>query len=552
MSNDFLVGHYLLQRLRELGISEVFGVPGDYVLEFIDQISHDPDMSWVGNCNELNAAYAADGYARVKGAAAFVVTSGVGDLGAAGGVGGSYAENVPTVLISGLPGSGNRWTGRPAMHHSLGDGDFSRFQRMFSEITVAQTVLSADNAAAEIDRVLREAWVRKRPVFLALPDDVAVAPVARPDRELDLSPPACDPVELSEWADKVGSALHAAESPVVLVDSGVRQHGFTAEVGEWLSRTGLPWATTWAANFDLDKRIPGYLGTYFGSAAKVPAVAQVDNADVLIRIGLRLDEFSGGKANPDYRGPEVIDIDPVRSVLHTGSYSALPMSAMVTALGEQRLGRPRRRHSAPTRRAVRSFDVEPGRTLVQDRLWNRLGLCLREGDTVVVDTGTGNVGIRSAPIPDGVTVLTQNAWASIGWSVPALLGAQHANPTGRHILVVGDGALALTVQEISTMLTSGHAPLIVVLNNGGYLVEDFAGGRKMACNDIWVWHYDRIPQVFDGLGKHKPLGLRVRTEDDLERALSEAEQAYIDGRLALLEIVLDRDDAPRQMRGFAK
>ena len=148
--SSYTVGDYLLGRLQELGVRHLFGVPGDYVLGFNAQIEATPGVRWVANCNELNAAYAAEGYARVHGVGAFVVTAGVGDLGAASGVCGALAERSSVVAISGVPGAS-----RPrATHHTAGDGDFSRFERIYSEITVAHTTLTAANAAAEIDRVL--------------------------------------------------------------------------------------------------------------------------------------------------------------------------------------------------------------------------------------------------------------------------------------------------------------------------------------------------------------------------------------------------------------
>ncbi len=149
------VGDYLLDRLKELGIRHLFGVPGDYVLGFNAQIEARSDVAWVANCNELNAAYAAEGYARANGVGAFVVTAGVGDLGAAGGVGGALAEHSSVVVISGVPG-----VSRPgATHHTAGDGDFSRFQRIYAEITLANTTAHGEQRRGR-DRpgAARPAW----------------------------------------------------------------------------------------------------------------------------------------------------------------------------------------------------------------------------------------------------------------------------------------------------------------------------------------------------------------------------------------------------------
>ena len=172
----YTVGDYLLGRLQELGVRHLFGVPGDYVLGFNAQIEATPALAsrWVAKLNELNAAYAAEGYARVHGVGAFVVTGGVGDLGAAGGVCGALAERSSVVAISPVPappGQGRRTTPR-ATAISAG------LEGIYREITVAHTTLTADNAAAEIDRVLATCVAEHGPVFIALPADVAPAEIA--------------------------------------------------------------------------------------------------------------------------------------------------------------------------------------------------------------------------------------------------------------------------------------------------------------------------------------------------------------------------------------
>ena len=168
----YTVGDYLLDRLAELGVTEVFGVPGDYNLEFLDHVVAHPQLRWVGNANELNAGYAADGYGRLRGMSAVVTTFGVGELSAANAIAGSYAEHVPVVHIVGGPSKDAQGT-RRALHHSLGDGDFEHFLRVSREITCAQANLMPATAAREIDRVLSEVREQRRPGYLLLPTDVA-------------------------------------------------------------------------------------------------------------------------------------------------------------------------------------------------------------------------------------------------------------------------------------------------------------------------------------------------------------------------------------------
>jgi indolepyruvate decarboxylase len=149
------VGDYLISRLKEVGIKHIFGVPGDYNLGFLDQITNEHDIRWIGNCNELNASYAADGYARINGFGAILTTFGVGELSAINGVAGSYAEYIPIIKIVGMPSLSTQEE-KTMVHHTLGDGNFNVFSNMYMEVTTAQALLTEENAAIEIDRVITE------------------------------------------------------------------------------------------------------------------------------------------------------------------------------------------------------------------------------------------------------------------------------------------------------------------------------------------------------------------------------------------------------------
>ena len=218
MSNTTSLGQYLLTRLKELGIGHIFGVPGDYNLLFLDEVVKDPDLTWVGNCNELNAAYAADGYARIKGAGALVTTFGVGKLSAMNGLAGSYAEHVPVVSIVSAPSLAQQQS-KALMHHTFANGQFDMFAKMFTEITVAQALLTQDKPTEYIDRVLRECWIKKRPVYILLPSDLVSMQVPTPSEKLDLAYPSSDMKTVLEITERIAVLLNQAQKPMILIDS---------------------------------------------------------------------------------------------------------------------------------------------------------------------------------------------------------------------------------------------------------------------------------------------------------------------------------------------
>jgi indolepyruvate decarboxylase len=189
------IGDYLLSRLFELGIRHIFGVPGDFNLWFLEQTIKYSKIAFVGCCNELNAAYAADGYSRMAGISALATTYGVGELAAISGVAGAYAEHVPVVCITGAPPL-SAIEKRVLLHHTMADGNYTKMLNCYKEFTVAYACLTPSNARSEIDRVLRACWIEQRPVYLQLPSDVAGVTTRPPVQPLDLDPALSDPKQL--------------------------------------------------------------------------------------------------------------------------------------------------------------------------------------------------------------------------------------------------------------------------------------------------------------------------------------------------------------------
>jgi TPP-dependent 2-oxoacid decarboxylase len=546
MSSD-TVGDYLLGRLQELGVRHLFGVPGDYVLGFNAQIEATPGVQWVANCNELNAAYAAEGYARVHGVGAFVVTAGVGDLGAASGVCGALAERSSVVAISGVPGAA-----RPrATHHTAGDGDFSRFERIYREITVAHTTLTAANAAAEIDRVLAACVAEHGPVFIALPADVLPIEISPPAGPLQLrSAPDADLIQ--QLTAAITGRLAAARRPVVLIDAGVRQARLAEPVATALAVGAVPWAVTGSAVADLTGPPgPGYLGVYPGGFGHRPAV-EVDDADLIIRLGVRRAEGAAPRAVDGLADAALVDITENGTSVGPDTFD-VPMDQAVEALVDAlpATAPPGGGQPSPSGPADGLPSPRGGVALTQDVFWEHFWDYLQSGDVVLADPGSGHFPMASGSRPDGVTLLDQKTWAAIGWALPAALGAELAAPGARHVVVIGDGAIALTVQELSTIAREGCSPLVVVVDNGGYLIEDLAiYGQHLDCDDIWVWDYPALAAAFDDRGRHHPLGLRVTSAAEIPDALKKAAEAQREGRMVVLDAVFDRYDMPASMRAM--
>jgi len=546
MATQYTVGTYLLDRLKELGIRHIFGVPGDYGFPFMDRIEADRDIAWVGTCNELNGSYAADGYARSHGIAAFAGSCGVADFGASGGIAGAYAEWVPVIVISCYPPT-QAMAQKELTHHSL-HGDFDAFARIYQEVTVAQALLTEHNACQEIDRVLQACWSEKLPVYIRLPKDVDSLSAQPPTNKLVLAEPVSDPAQLEAFLARLLPLLTAAHNPVMLVDFPVGRYQLTELVQTFAQKTGIPFAaTSTAKSAFLDETHPLYLGTYWGNVGRSSIEQQIETADLLLRLCLQHDERNSGYAAVDLQAPHVVDLQVRSASIATAHYWDVALRDVLIRLSTQVEERPFAFHAPQARRSLPPFEPQPATAITQDRLWQRFRQFLQEDDVLVLDWGTCSV-VTGIALPARARVVMQETWSAIGYSVPAVFGAQLADPHQRHLLVVGDGAFQMTAQELSTILRQGLAPIILVLNNGHYVIENFLrddGPKEMRYNELQTWNYHQLPMDFAGM--RKPVGLRVTTEEELETAFAAAAQAQHEGRCALIEVVVAANDIPRPL-----
>ncbi|WP_428338975.1 alpha-keto acid decarboxylase family protein [Mycobacterium sp.] len=541
MSEHYTVGQYLLDRLKEMGIGHVFGVPGDYAFPLFAALEADPDLAWVGECNELSGAYAADGYARIHGVGAYMVTCGVGELSASCGLAGAFSEGVPIVAIVGHPPT-EAPKGRQQTHHGLRN-DFDGFARIAAEMTCDHAVLTTQNATAEVDRVLTACWAQKLPVYLAVPQDVGDQPADRPSTKLALSTPQGDPARLDAFLSVLLGRLQAAGRPVILADAAVGRYGLTSVVQDFAAQTGIPVATVFSGiSASFDETRPEFLGTYLG----VPGdqiTERVAGADLLLRLGLRVGETNQGAADLTWHDDTVIDLGIDTARVADTTYSGVGLDGVMRALTAQ-VGELGDYDALPALAPRDSFSLDAQAAITQDRLYARLATFLREDDVFVVDQGTCN-SATGVPKPAGVDTITQFSWGAIGFAPPALVGTQVAAPDRRHVMITGDGALQMTAQSIATVLRHGFAPIIFVLNNGRYVIENvvgFAEPQDNAYNHLHSWDYHRLVSVFDPTGN--AVGIKVHTEGELDGALHDAAKHHDQGRCTLIEVMLSPDDVP--------
>ncbi|EMD3403023.1 alpha-keto acid decarboxylase family protein [Salmonella enterica] len=538
MQNPYTVADYLLDRLAECGIGHLFGVPGDYNLQFLDHVIDHPTLRWVGCANELNAAYAADGYARMSGAGALLTTFGVGELSAINGIAGSYAEYVPVLHIVGAPCSAAQQRGE-LMHHTLGDGDFRHFYRMSQAISVASAILYEQNACFEIDRVLGEMLAARRPGYIMLPADVAKKTAIPPTEALAL------PVHEAQSGVETAFRYHARQCLMnsrriaLLADFLAGRFGLRPLLQRWMAETPIAHATLLMGKGLFDEQHPNFVGTYSAGASSKEVRQAIEDADRVICVGTRFVDTLTAGFTQQLPAERTLEIQPYASRIGETWFN-LPMAQAVSTLRELCLecafAPP------PTRSTGQPVRIDKGE-LTQESFWQTLQQYLKPGDIILVDQGTAAFGAAALSLPDGAEVVVQPLWGSIGYSLPAAFGAQTACPDRRVILIIGDGAAQLTIQEMGSMLRDGQAPVILLLNNDGYTVERAIHGAAQRYNDIASWNWTQIPPALNAAQQAECW--RVTQAIQLAEVLERLARPQ---RLSFIEVMLPKADLPELLR----
>jgi TPP-dependent 2-oxoacid decarboxylase len=536
MDSEWTVGRYLVRRLEQVGVGKVFGVPGDYVMGFLDDLLAG-DLELVGACNELNAGYAADAYARVHGVGAVVVTYDVGGLSLLNAIAGSHAERVPVIVVSGAP-STVEIKHPHVLHHTTGDLDVQL--NAYRAVTETAVQLADPGQAPDlIDRALATCLREQRPVYIELPMDVVQAGCRAPGAFESGAAVDSDAEVLAEAVQEAATMMSAAASAVVMAGIEARRLGCEADMMRLVERLGLPFVTTCLSKTVLSESHPLFAGVYAGRMGQESAREAVEQVDVVLSLGNLMTDFDLGfyTGKLDTAKLIVANSDRVRVKHHVydqvalrdfiaGLHDALPARLFG---GEVDGARP---HSAHPPESPRDSNDDAPLTLAG--FYARVGELITPGAIVVADIGAASLGAAELRMPEGSLYLSQAFYMSMGWSVPAVLGAALASPGARVFGFVGDGALQFTAQELSTVVRLGLNPVVFVLDNDGYTVERVI--HEGPFNDIQPWRYSALLEVFGG-----PPGFSVRTVRELEDVVrhiqaSPSEPVIVDVHLARMDI----------------
>jgi TPP-dependent 2-oxoacid decarboxylase len=573
------VGSYLIQRLYDLGVRHIFGVPGDYVLGFYQELIHSNKLKVINTCDEQGAGFAADAYARVNGLGVVCVTYCVGGFKVANAAAQAFAEKSPLVIISGAPGIKERRK-NPLLHHKV--RDFDTQQRIFEHMTIDSALLSNPTTAAkDINRVLSAAIRYKRPVYIELPRDIVSASI-HADQKLYVDSPLSyngssenvkaaeggeeyqtDIASMKEAVSEATTLINSSSQPVII--AGVEIHRFTLQdkLLQLINKTNIPVVSTVLSKSVISEDHPSYLGVYEGAMGYYSVRKYVESSDCLILLGALMTDINFGISPTPIEQSRSIYVTSEKLSIKHHNFENILLQDFLTYLIEAPLARRdfmnirkqdydvksyyynsnnNKNNRYPNIHNNKHFSAERNQKITVQRLFERLNLSITDNNTIVIaDVGDSLFGALDLTIHGQTDFLSPAYYLSMGFAVPAAMGAQLANPKLRPIVIVGDGAFQMTGMEVSTIVRFNLNPIIIVLNNKGYGTE-----RPMLdgpFNDILPWNYSQIPDMIGGHGK----GFVIETEDQLEESLSAAEKIYSQ-ELCVLDVHLDIHDGSQALQ----
>lgn len=546
------VGNYLIQRLYDHDVRHIFGVPGDFVLGFYQELIQSNKLKVINTCDEQGAAFAADAYARINGLGVVCVTYCVGGLKIVNATAQAFAEKSPVVVISGAPGIKERRK-NPLLHHKV--RDFDTQQKIFEHITVDSVLVDNPRTAAkDIDRVLSSATRYKRPVYIELPRDKVSIPIYQ-EQYVDPSTTYSKTAKIEEECEtdmdsmqealaEATAMINSSKQPVIIAGVEIHRFGLQDKLLRLTYKTNIPVVATVLSKSVISEDHPSYLGVYEGAMGHQSVREYVESSDCLILLGALMTDINFSISPTPIEQSKSIYVTSEKLSIKYHNFENVLLQDFLISLIEAPLERKDFvlvEKQGNIKNNNKHFSAARNQKITVKRLFERLNFSITDNRIVIADVGDSLFGALDLTVHGQTDFLSPAYYCSMGFAVPAAIGAQLASPTLRPIVIVGDGAFQMTGMEISTIIRFALNPIIIILNNKGYGTE-----RPMLdgpFNDILPWNYYRIPEII-GHGK----GFMIETEDQLEESLSAAERIYSKD-LCILDVHLDiHDGSPALQR----
>jgi len=502
MNQKYTVGQYLVDRLGELGLEHLFSIAGDYTINWVNKYVAASNITIVEEVNELNAGYAADGYARLKGIGALCVTYSAGALCAVNPIAGAYTERVPVVLINGTPDIKKTLTFEQtgfSAHHFISGRETDL--QCFEHITVAAVrVDNPDLAPMLIDYALTQCITERRPIYVELLQDMVDLDCAPPVAPLRPARILSDPQNLTDAIEHIRDRLEQAAKPLIWVGVEVDRLGLQEKTLDLIQRLNIPYVTELLSKSVLPENNALFAGVFDGQASSAAVQSLVEDADFILALGVWLTDINLLGWSPDYGKTAFVSFDTVKYGTYFSPQVAL--GHLIDGLLDKQVTRT---DLKPPDASEVSLVDPPEDEITYQGFYDFIPEFVDENTIISSDASLNYFGSLLLRVPTAGGFIAQSSYSAIGYSAPAATGICLAKRSSDRVMVFsGDGGFQMTAQCLSTQTRFGLNPIIFVIHNGVYGVEQWLADASVFTTDkpfynscvLHPWNYSRLAEVF--------------------------------------------------------
>jgi len=543
MSKPYTVGQYLLDRLAGLGLEHLFSIAGDYSIDWVNNYVEPSKIQVIEEVNELNAGFAADGYARVKGIGALCVTYSAGALSAVNPIAGAYVERVPVVLINGTPSIKRTLTFEQtgfSAHHFISGRETDL--QVFEYVTAAAVRIdNPDLAPMLIDYALTQCVTERRPVYIELLQDMVELECETPRGVLKPARTMSDPAGLEQAIAAIKKDLESASKPLLWVGVEVDRYGLQEKAERLIKQLNLPYVTELLSKAVLSEDDPQFAGVFDGQSS-TPAVQKlVEDADFILALGVWLTDINLLGWSPDFKSTAFASLDTVK--YGTDFYAQVSLGDLIDGLLAAKVSRPAQ--ALPQIPAPEASSVNLTDEITYQGFYDFIPEYIPEKSILGADASLNYFGSLLLKVGTPKGFIIQSSYSAIGYIAPAATGISLAKQADQRVMVFsGDGGFQMCAQCLSTQTRFQLNPIIFVIDNGVYGVEQWLADASVFSTEkpfyksciLHPWDYSKLAEVFGCKG------WKVQTYAELKEAVIGALENS--GGPSLIQVVVSQRSIP--------